>query len=92
MDAGTIDYATLGTALLAIITSLGGAVVIAGRGKAVKAVADIADTLMDVAQLMNTFSAAMADDQISKEEVEGLKAKSLEIQDQIKQIRADLGM
>ena len=92
VDVNTLDYATLGTAIIAILMSIGGAVVISGRGKFVAAISDMALLLVDISVLMTAFTAAIGDDQITPEEIADLKTKALAIQMQVAKIKSDLGM
>jgi hypothetical protein len=92
MDISTIDFSTVLTAIIALIISLGGAVVLTGRSKAVAAVADIVKIMSSISALLVTIVDAQADDNISKEELAVITGMAKAIQVQMEQLKTDLGM
>ncbi len=92
VDATTIDWPTVLTSIIALITSLGGAAVLMRRAKAAKAVIGIADTLGDVGALLVKITDAQKDNTVTQEELEDINKKATEIYGQITDIRKDLGL
>jgi crotonobetainyl-CoA:carnitine CoA-transferase CaiB-like acyl-CoA transferase len=92
MDISTIDFSTVLTAIIALIISLGGAVVLTGRSKAFTAVADIVKIMSSISALLVTIVDAQADDNISKEELAVITGMAKAIQVQMEQLKTDLGM
>lgn len=92
IDLSTVDWPVTLTAILALLIALGGAWTLNKRGKFVGAIGTLTDTLVDVAQLMTDFSNAIADDKIEQVELDIMKAKALEIKNQMIALKAELGV
>jgi hypothetical protein len=86
-----IDTTTV-SSLIALLISLGGAGVLAIRGKAVTAVARIVKILNGVSELLVAISSAQADDRVSEEELTAIKQKATLLQAEIRGLKADLGL
>jgi hypothetical protein len=84
--------ATAISSLIALIVSLGGAGVLAMRGKAVTAVARIVKILNGVSELLVAISSAQADDRVTDDELAGIKQKATALQTEIKGLKVDLGL
>ena len=84
--------ATMISSIIALIVSLGGAGVLAMRGKAVTAVARIVKILNGVSELLVAISSAQADDKVTYEELAGIKQKAATLQTEIRGLKADLGL
>ena len=67
-----IDATTI-SSLIALIVSLGGAGVLAMRGKAVTAVTRIVKILNGISELLVAISSAQADDRVTDDELAGIK-------------------
>ena len=91
MDEFAID-ATAISSLIALIVSLGGAGVLAMRGKAVTAVSRIVKILNGVSELLVAISSAQADDRVTDDELAGIKQKATALQTEIKGLKVDLGL
>lgn len=83
---------TVITSVLAIVVSLGGAGVLAMRGKAVKAVGSIAKILIGISDLLVCITNAQADDNVSEAELVAIKEKALGIQKAILELKGELGL
>lgn len=83
---------TVITSVLAIVVSLGGAGVLAMRGKAVKAVGSIAKILIGISDLLVCITNAQADDNVSDAELASIKEKALGIQKAILELKGELGL
>jgi len=86
-----IDATTI-SSLIALIISIGGAGVLAMRGKAVTAVARIVKILNGVSELLVAISSAQADDRVTDDELAGIKQKATALQTEIKGLKVDLGL
>lgn len=86
-----IDTTTV-SSLIALLISLGGAGVLAMRGKAVTAVARIVKILNGVSDLLVAISSAQADDRVTEEELTAIKQKATLLQVEIRGLKADLGL
>ena len=86
-----IDTTTV-SSLIALLISLGGAGVLAMRGKAVTAVARIVKILNGVSDLLVAISSAQADDRVTEEELTAIKQKATLLQAEIRGLKADLGL
>ena len=86
-----IDATTI-SSLIALIISLGGAGVLAMRGKAVTAVARIVKILNGVSELLVAISSAQADDRVTDEELATIKQKATLLQAEIRGLKVDLGL
>ncbi len=84
--------ATAISSLLALVLSLGGAGVLAMRGKAASAVARIVRMLDGVSGLLVAISSAQADDRVTDDELAGIKQKATALQTEIKGLKTDLGL
>jgi glycine cleavage system regulatory protein len=92
VDVSTIDFPTVLTAIMALIISVGGVVVLTGRSKAVAAVSGIVKILGSVADLLVSITDAQADGTFTKEELAVISGKAQAIEVQIADLRADLGV
>ena len=80
------------SSILALLISLGGAGILAMRGKAVTAVARIVKILNGVSELLVAISSAQADDRVTEEELTAIKQKATLLQTEIRGLKADLGL
>ena len=86
-----IDATTI-SSIIALIISLGGAGVLAMRGKAVTAVARIVKILNGISELLVAISSAQADDRVTDEELTAIKQKATLLQTEIRGLKVDLGL
>jgi len=86
-----IDATTI-SSLIALIVSLGGAGVLAMRGKAVTAVKRIVKILNGVSELLVVISSAQADDRVTEDELAAIKQKATLLQIEIRGLKVDLGL
>lgn len=86
-----IDATTI-SSLIALVVSLGGAGVLAMRGKAVTAVTRIVKILNGISDLLVAISAAQADDRVTEDEPVGIKQKATLLQTEIRGLKTDLGL
>jgi len=86
-----IDATTI-SSLIALIVSLGGAGVLAMRGKAVTAVTRIVKILNGVSELLVAITSAQADDRVTDEELTTIKQKATLLQAEIWGLKVDLGL
>jgi hypothetical protein len=86
-----IDATTI-SSLIALIISIGGAGVLAMRGKAVTAVTRIVKILNGVSELLVAITSAQADDKVTDEELATIKQKATLLQVEIRGLKVDLGL
>jgi len=86
-----IDATTI-SSLIALIISIGGAGVLAMRGKAVTAVTRIVKILNGVSELLVAITSAQADDKVTDEELATIKQKATLLQAEIRGLKVDLGL
>jgi|GEM_PF-5739936 len=84
--------ATAISSLIALIVSIGGAGVLAMRGKAVTAVTRIVKILNGVSELLVAITSAQADDKVTDEELATIKQKATLLQAEIRGLKVDLGL
>ena len=84
--------ATAISSIIALIVSLGGAGVLAMRGKAVTAVTRIVKILNGVSELLVAITFAQADDKVTDEELATIKQKATLLQAEIRGLKVDLGL
>jgi hypothetical protein len=84
--------ATAISSIIALIVSLGGAGVLAMRGKAVTAVTRIVKILNGVSELLVAITSAQADDKVTDEELATIKQKATLLQAEIRGLKVDLGL
>ncbi len=94
-DISIVDVPTLVTAVLTILLSVGGvagAVVFRNfKGEALSILADIADILVGVGQLIITIAKAGEDEKLSTEEWTAIKEQAREIQADLLRMQGKLG-
>ena len=86
-----IDATTI-SSFIALIVSIGGASVLAMRGKAVTAVTRIVKILNGVSELLVAITSAQADDKVTDEELATIKQKATLLQAEIRGLKVDLGL
>lgn len=91
MDISTIDVPGLITALMAIVVTVGGVVGKRYIGEALAGLADVADLLVEVGQLIISISKAGEDGTLSPEEWTTIKEHAREIQADLLRIQGKFG-
>jgi hypothetical protein len=90
-----MDMTQLGTAITAVIAlllSLGGVIVLNGRGKVVAAFGTLVKIMNGLAALMKTLVDAQADDVVDAKELADMQAQATAILADVQQLRTDLGI
>lgn len=91
MDFSTIDVPSAVTAILTIVMAVGGVVGKQYLGKALAGLAEIADLLVEVGQLLITISKAGEDNQLTAEEWTAVKERAREIHVALLRIQGKFG-
>ncbi|MCK9570252.1 hypothetical protein M0R72_15005 [Candidatus Pacearchaeota archaeon] len=91
MDISTIDVPTAITAILTIVVTIGGVLGKTYISKALAGLADVADLLVEIGQLMITISKAGEDGALSPEEWASIKEQAREIQADLLRIQGKFG-
>ena len=87
-----MDYATIATSLIALIVSVGGAVVLRMRGKAVTAIGIMAEILVDVSRLLSMLAEAQKDEKIEQFEITAMGECARKILGEVNDLKAVLGL
>ena len=91
MDISAIDIPNAVTAILTIIVAVGGVLGKTYISKALAGLADVADLLVEVGQLIITISKAGEDSTLSPEEWTAIKEQAREIQEDLLRIQGKFG-
>ncbi len=91
MDISTIDVPSAVTAILTIIVAVGGILGKTYISQALTGLADVADLLVEVGQLIITITKAGEDGALSPEEWTTIKDQAREIQEDLLRIQGKFG-